>query len=433
MRKIIFVLFLLALFFSPLTRGLNFSPAFALTPVIIDESIQGPPVGTGNDQNYHSNDILNTNTIKCAFSIGISQSFDPIVSGTGPIPTYTPYDVNKIEGKIDMNDNWTNTDFKDSTLHLINLSRHPLSATSLGQSFLSLNSDSINGTAGMTTRSTPYQVQQCQKSQRLIYAIQSLNPASNLTYYNEQIGWQCPDLFYSLAEKSNGSGCISIRLADIAASIREPVFYPTTVNCNSLPLPDPIALPVTIPHPHLIAPDIALKLFNSINPIDTGSLATIVEVCDADGSGNPINCKKSERQIPRGNISATNGQVVSQIIPYQQPVSASDLCQTTSQSSSEDRPNPLTFIGAIIKFFGTIVDSAKTYTGTVISNTYLDSRIQAPVDQDKAFLNNLIPAADQQKFQTKNQKGSSANNKTLDVGNPVPRSVLGKELLPAGF
>jgi len=59
--------------------------------------------------------------------------------------------------------------------------------------------------------------------------------------------------------------------------------------------------------------------------------------------------------------------------------------------------------------------------------------MQAGMSQDKTFLNNLIPAADQQKFQTADLKGSSSNGKAVDPGNPVARTVFSQELLPANF
>jgi hypothetical protein len=429
MRQTIFVLSFLIF-----CLGLSISPAFAFTPVVIDQSIQGSPQDTGKDQDYHSNNIYQTQTIQCPGTITISQTFDPIVSGTGPTPTYTPYDVNQISTTTDFTDPWSNTDTDTANLHLSSYVKHPLDDKSINQAYLSLDANDSDGNIGLANRSTSYAVSQCQKSQRLIYAVESLDPNSNLTYHNEQLGWICSGTFYSLLEKSNGSGCTSIRLSDIAASINENVFYPTSVDCHSSPLPNPRSLPVTVPHPHLISAGIAKKLFNNLSIPDNGSLASLVEVCSVTDGVGTTTCKQSERQIPQGNLSATANNTEKQFISSSQSVSNYDLCQTANRTDSPDQTNPLTFLAFIKKLFGTVNDQSQTYSGDVVKNTYFDSRSQAGTNTDKTFLNNLIPKADQEKYDSNDLKGSSTSKQSAtDLGNPVARTVFGQELLPKNF
>jgi hypothetical protein len=415
---------------------LAFSPVFALDPVIIDQSIKGPPVGTGKDQDYHSNDILNTDTVKCPGSVDISQSFNPIVSGSGPNSTFKPYDVNQIGATIDSSGPWTNTDFEDATGHLSSFYLHPLDPNSVQQADLSLRVNNSYGTSGTANRATPSAVSQCLKSQRLLYAVKSLDPTANLTYHNEQTGWICNGFYYSLAEKSDGSGCTSIRLSDIAADIGENIFYPLSVDCQSS-LPDPVLLQSIIGninfHPHLLSSDpsqnhtLALQLFGTVSIPDSGSLASQFEVCDSLG------CKKSERQTVRGNIAPSSISVVNQLISRSQTVENYNVCQSATRTDSLSQTNPLSFAAIINKLFGTITNASQTFTAPVKTNTYVDTRLQAGLNQDKTFLNNLIPFADQQQSQTADLKGSSTDGKTLDPGNPVARTVFSQELLPANF
>lgn len=411
-------------------------PVLARDPIIIDESIKGVPPGTGQDYNYHPNDILNTDTVDCTGTFTITNTFNPIISGTDVDghPVYQTQSINQISGNFNLDENYTNRNPPAAEAHLIG-NQKPIYGDDqiIHQSFLSLNANSPQGASGITNRSTPYRVLQCQKAQRLIYAIESLDPTVNSVYDNQHLGWNCSGQIYSLNEKKDGSGCTPIRLADIAAALAsDPIFYPTTVNCASPTLPAPITLPVTIPHPNPLPHDIALKLFDTAVPVvANNSIATSVEVCGKDAANRPINCEQKKQSIPVGAVMATNQATVSQLISSQQSVPSHNLCNTTSRPYSADKPNPLSFFARIIKFFGEVTDQVRTFTDTTTTTFHIDSRIN--IDRDQAFLNNLIPASDQSKYQTTDQTGSSTDTKVIHPGNPVARSVFANELLPVGF
>jgi hypothetical protein len=433
-KKIFFILLCSLLTLE--IRNLKFSPVFATDPIIIDQSILGPPPGTGKDYNYHSNDILNTDTVKCSGTFSISNSFDPILSGTDSRgqPIYQTQSINQISGTLNLDENYTNRDPSTAETHLRGYqTKISGDDSTLSQAFLSLSTTNPYGASGMADRSTPYRVLQCQKSQRLIYAVESLNPDANLVYDNEQIGWNCSGQIYSVLEKKGGASCTPIRLADIAAALAsDAIFYDTSVNCSSPSLPDPVALPVTIPHPNPLSHDVAQKLFNTAVPVVAdGSIASSVTVCDKDASGNPVNCQIKKQSIPRGAVLATNQKTVSQIIPSTQSVPSYNVCNTTSRANSADKPNPLSFFAKVVKLFGEVTDTAKTFTDSTTKTFNVDSRVN--IDQDQAFLNNLLPASDQSKYQTTDQTGSSTDGKVIHPGNPVARSVFANDLLPANF
>lgn len=412
------------------------SPILARDPIIIDESIKGVPPNTGQDYNYHPNDILNTDTVNCTGTFTISNTINPVVSGTDVDgqPVYQTQSVDHISGTLNLDENYTNRNPPAAETHLIGNQKLIYGDDrAINQSFLSLNTNNPNGASGMTNRSTPYRVLRCQKAQRLIYAVESLNPSANLIYDNEHIGWNCSGQIFSVKARTDGSGCTPIRLADIAAALAsDPIFYPTSVDCASPSLPDPITLPVTIPHPHPLTHQVALKLFDTAVPVvASNSVATSVEVCDKDAANNPIHCQQKKQSIPVGAVMATNQATVSQIISSNQSIPAHNLCSTTSRPFSADKPNPLSFFAQVIKFFGDVTDQVRTFTDTTTTTFHIDSRVN--IDHDQAFLNNLIPAADQNRYQTTDQTGSSTDSKVIHPGNPVARSVFANELLPVGF
>ena len=426
------LLFLLSItFFS-----ISVTPVSARDPIIINDSIKGSPQTTGQDYNYHSNDILNTQTINCSGSVSISNTFDPIKIGidANSEPIYQTQSINQISGTLNLNENYTNRGVASAYNHLVgNQLKIYGDDDAINQSFLSLKSMNPYGASGITSRSTPYRVLQCQKSQRLIYAIESLNPDSNLIYDNEHIGWNCSGQIYSVLEKKDGSGCTPIRLADIAAALAsDTIFYPITIDCNSPNLPNPTTLPATIPNPNPVSHEVAQKLFNTaVTPVASGSVASVVEICDKDASGNPVNCQDKKQSIPLGAVTATNQATVNQLVSDTQTITNYNVCATSPRAYSADRPNPLSFLAKVVKFFGEVTDTAKTFTDSTSKTVKIDSRVN--IDQDQAFLNNLLPASEQSKHQTTDQSGSSTDGKVVQPGNPSARAVFANELLPVNF
>ena len=414
---------------------------FALDPIIIDSSTHAAPPANGNggaDVNYHPNEILkNQNVTKCPGNLSISNTFNPIQSGTGPdgSPKWNPFDVNQIIGGINFDDLYSNKGLDKAFLHLAN---HPKTVygddTGVHQAFVSFDANQTNGSSNVSERSTPYKVLRCQKGQRLVKAVLSLPDNSNQTSCNEQIAWNCGGKVVAFVAQKDGSGCTPIRLADIANALssQPSVFYSPDASCYSDPVPSSISLPASVPNPNPVSASVAQKLIDTaVEPIDNCSIARRVEVCDKDAAGNPINCQNKEHQIPLGAIEATNQNTVGMAIPSAQDVKHYDLCNVADASFSPDKPNPLDFIAKVIKFFGTIVDKAQTFTDTTQKNIYIDNRIS--IDKDQTFLNNLIPASDQKKYQTTDTKGSSTDSKDIDPGNGTARMIFANELLPKNF
>lgn len=413
---------------------------FARDPIIIDSSILGPATGTGKDYDYHSNDILNTNTINCSGTFPITQTFNPIQIGIdkNSQPIFETQAINSIGSSLNIDENYTNNGIDMAYTHLVGTKKKIYGDTdTLNQSFLSLDTSNSYGTSGIADRSTTYQVLACQKAQRLIYAIESLDPEANLVYNNEQVGWNCSGQIYSVTEKKNGSGCTPIRLSDIAMALAsDDIFYATSVDCGSSTLPDPVTLSAIINtgslHPNPLSHDVATTLFDTaISVVASGSVASNVHVCDKDANNNPINCQDQQQSIPLGAVLATNQATVGQLVSSDQTVTHYDVCQTSSQTTIADKPNSLSFFAKIIKFFGEVTDTTKTFADSTTKTFNIDSRVN--IDQDQAFLNSLIPSDDQVKYQTTDQSGSSTDGKAIHPGNSVARSVFVNELLPADF
>jgi hypothetical protein len=437
-KKLFFLIF--SCFFLILNfRILTFFPVLALEPAIINDAILGPPPIQGtykNDINYHSNDILNTTTVTCPGTGQISQTIQPIQTGTTDSngdPNYVHQTITSIQGTLTFDHFYSNTAVRNSLIYAGNQPKTLIGdPDTIHREFLSF--DANRGASNMVNRSTPYSVLKCQKSQRLIYAILSLNPAANLTYHNEHVAWDCPDRIYSITEKSDGSGCTQIRLSDIAATLASDlIFYPVNIDCAGPSLPDPVTLPYTVPHPHPLPHTTAQQLLNTaVQVIDNGSNARGLSVCDTDASGNPVNCPPPPPpQIPYGNNQATVKQTAGLLVSHTQTITNYDPCLTTSQPTSPDRPNPVSFFAKVIGLATAVYKDAVNIIHPVTKTYSFDQRVVDGANVQYTSQNNLIPYSEQQKYQTNSPNGSSLNpDQSIDPGKPSILKTFANDLQP---
>lgn len=413
---------------------------FAVDPIIIDKSIHSAPPAQSNGQkdvDYHPNEILkNSNVVKCPGSFSITNTFDPKEAGldSNSQPVFEPYDVKEISGSLSFDRIYSNKSLQMAYLHTANR-LNKLDDTSVKQAYLSFDLNKPAGATNIANRSTPYRVLKCQKGRRLTKAVLSLVDGSNQTTCNEQVAWDCGGSVYAFSEKKKDSGgCTPIRLADIAAALAsDAIFYSAEANCYSDPAPKAITLSGSVPNPNPVSASVAKQLLNNgVEVVDNCSLARRIETCDKDESGNAINCKNQEHQIPYGSVAATNADTVKMFNPQDQSITNYDLCAVTTRAYSADKANPLSFFAKVIRFFGTIVDKSETYSDSAFKNVYIDNRL-SNIDYDQAFLNNLITHKDQVKYQTNNPIGSSTDGKTVDPGTPVARAIFARNLLPKNF
>jgi hypothetical protein len=403
------------------------SPVLALDPVIIDRSDYGAPPAqsSGDDMNYHPNDIWETDVTTCNGEFTVSNTFNPITGGTDANgnTSFIRQIIDHIESTFDL----TRIYNKGPENQLMHEANRNISTELTNETFNSYDTNKPLGASNMSVRSTPYKILKCQKGQRLVLAVQSLYPNFNGTVTNEQVAWNCGGAVYTVAERTSGSGCTPVRLADIANALAsQPVFYDPSADCNQFP--DPITLPQSVPNPNPLSPANAVRLLsNNVEVIDNGSLTRGIEVCTTGTD----DCEREEHQVPLGGVQSTDQNTVSQILPHKQVPKPVDLCQTSDRPISLNKPNPISFLVAIWRAFGEVIDEARTFTGTATVEYTIDKRVN--LDKNEAFLNDLLPKTDQDKYQTTDQPGSSTEGKDYSPGAPITRTIFARNLIPLHF
>lgn len=429
-KRFIFIFSLLFLILNTYYLIRNTSPVFAYNPIIIEKSILGPPPSnsSGEDMNYHANDVFNSEVVTCSDDIMISQTFEPIQIGTSNgQPIFQTQQVGQIEGKYDLSDTYTSLHPGSLYIHGGQESLKCVDKDCYPKTLRSFESSKDEGSSNMSRRSTTNRELRCLRGQRLIRAVESLDPSYNGITTNEQIAWNCggkTPLF-----GSDGSGCTPIRLADIAHALAsELIFYDPTLDCNTNP--DPITLPLRVPKPNPVSYDDALVLLETnVEAVDTGSMTRGIKMINKNtGEEN----EKFEHMVPRGQVFAHNktqlGKMsITQVAP---PIS---LCSVVTQGPGLDKPNPINVIVKIIQDFGEVVDKAKTFFAPVKVETLIPKEMETGITTDEAFLKDLITERDINDKGLKNQPGSSNQGKGYDPGGTMTRSVFTQNLLPMKF
>ncbi len=427
-KRFIFIFSLLFLILNTYYLIRNTSPVFAFNPIIIEKSILGPPPSnsSGEDMNYHSNDVFNSEVVTCSDEIMISQTFEPIQIGTSNgQPIFQVQEIGQIEGTHSLPSKYSTPEIHDKKGHVTYPSIKCTDSSCYQLTFLSFDSSKDQGASNMTRRSTPNKILKCRIGQRLVRAVESLQPGFNGITTNEQIAWNCGGR-KALAE-TDGVGCTPIRLADVAHALAsELVFYDPNINCYTYP--DPITLPLTVPDPNPLSFDDALSLLKiNVEPTNDGSLTRGI-VFTSKNTGNVT--KKIEHQIPLGQTLEEKEEYV---LPYTQIPDNVPVCSVITQGPSIDQPNPVNVLIKIVQYFGKVTDKAKTFVAPVKVETLIPQEVQTGINYDEAFLKDLITERDINAKGLKNQPGSSNQGKGYDPGGTMTRSVFTQNLLPMNF
>lgn len=487
MKKKLFFFFFFC-FFWALEFSLFFvSPTLAFDPIIIKKSeYRSPPKeqsGT-EDVNYRPNDVVITdpNVIKCPGpDITLEARFDPKRKQTltgidlhgfvykdedDPYPVRDPEIKNEINTQ---NIPYSNRSPENTLIHLGNRSKsltnfsltNPNLIDNPQKAFYSFDLNSPDGTSNMANRSTPSKVLNCLKGQRLVKAIQSLDPKSNNTTCNEQIAWSCqlnivpgslaPPAIISVARSPIApfANCSPIRLFDLAMTFvpfGTPVFQRLDVDCQN-----PNAPPLVAYKPSLITyllnlsetnynPVLfltAIDLFkNGVEITDNCSIARKIEACDYNYAAKTLECdpiSQKDVSIPLGSILYTASNAIDQTIPKTQNINQVDICQTSpKQINSKNIPNPVTIKTQITKVSGHVSEGHPLVVkATTKINYYIDKGIQDSLNKIQTFNKNLISYQDQKTNNLDNLAGSSTNGYNVDPGNDQAGVIARRSLLPA--
>lgn len=468
MTSRLFILLSLLFLTFPLTAN-------AIDPVIIKKANPGaPPLMNAlpRDGDFYSNNIDSVPTIKCSGSYSISQTFEPQEEttkttdpDTGAVTeetTFIPYDVNKIAGAfLPVQEKWTNLGLDGFRKHVA--SRQKAISGSLAnikKGFLSLDPDKGIGASNAARRTTPNSLLRCQRGQRLVKAVRLAFGGDEGTFTDEQVAWKVGSDFVTVVDNENLK-TEPVRISDLAIAMNQNpfldlgsthpsgdltigttetyIFYDPDVRCGDTSpaaLPGPLQKFASAPSsPRIpITPEKAGGLYRStVEATDIGSNTRKVETWSLEND-QPVDFENKKTSIPWGNAYAyTNLSYLTK--PQQQTVPMLDLCSIDEDAHSRNEPNPIGFFKYAAEFFGTVVDTAETYSHPMQYRFFIDQRLQPGISADEVALKNLITGNDQKKYFSEPRPVSSTDDygKTFDPGNPYTRSFVSKQLLPKSW
>lgn len=463
----VFILLLVTAFSFPLT-------IHAIDPVIIKKAkIGAPPLKNPlpDDDNFYSNDIDSIPTIKCSGTYSISQTFEPEEEtttttdpDTGEVTestTFIPYDVNKIAGAfLPVKEKWSNQGLDGFRTHVA--SRQKAISGSLSvikKGFLSLDPQKGIGASNAARRTTPNRLLRCQRGQRLVKSVKLAFGGDEGTFTDEQVAWKCGGEFITVVDNEKLK-CDPVRISDIAIAMNQNpfldlgstdpsgnctvgttdtyIFYEPTADCGSTS-PDiygPLQKFASAPSsPRIdITPEQACGLYRAtVEATDIGSNTRKVKTWSLEND-QPVEIENKKTSIPWGNAYAyTNLSYLTK--PKKQAVPMLDLCSIGEDENSRNKPNPISFFKFVAEFFGTVFETAQTYSHPIGYDFFIDQRLQPGISADEVSLQNFITEKDQQKYFNSPRPVSSTDDygKTFDPGNPYTRSFVAKQFLPKSW
>jgi hypothetical protein len=447
---------------------------FAIDPVIIKKAkIGAPPLKNSlpRDPDFYSNNIDNIATIKCSGTYSVSQTFEPEEEtttttdpDTGEVTestTFIPYDVNKIAGAfLPVKEKWTNLGLDGFRRHVASRQKAISgSLTNIKKGFLSLDPDKGIGASNAARRTTPNRLLRCQRGQRLVKAVNLAFGGDEGTFTDEQVAWKTGGGFVTVVDNEKAGG-EPIRISDIAIAMNQNpyldlgstdpsgnctvgttdtyIFYDPTADCGSTS-PDiygPLQKFASAPSsPRVgITPEEACGLYRAtVEATDIGSNTRKVKTWSLD-QDVPVEFENKKTSIPWGNAYAyTNLSYLTK--PKKQAVPQLDLCSIDEDEKSRNKPNPISFFKFVAEFFGTIFDTAQTYSHPIGYEFFIDQRLQPGISADEVSLKNFVTAKDQKEYFSEVRPVSSTDDygKTFDPGNPYTRSFVAKQFLPKSW
>lgn len=414
MKRFFFFLFLFFYVLRITNYVLPF-PTFALDPIKVTNHWHTYPDKSGQDQNYIPSDPNAVDTIPLHKTIQISESFNPILSGTDTNgnPVYQHQTIDKIKQNIDSDK--LNTDFlRENHDYFARPAFDPFASATT--SYYSSNS---------TRHSLSASVQKCLISNQIV-DISTFIAGGNSVCIDREI-------------KTPGG---PIRVGEIVSALikaNDLLYYPDT-NCP--PNQDPVAFPSSVNKAflsinytyHLTLDQYRQLYLTGIEPVCANSLAQKVEHCDLNDKGEKINCEWEIRSQPLGSVPSQN------IYTNYRPASAGPVTRNYSQTEKSpdavDTPNPISWLAKFFKlFFDGELKETKTYSGPHVITTYVDTRQINTLQSYESTVLHLFPEETIKTQNLRDQTPSGTNEVTTDPGlaNSILTKTLYQNLTPASW
>ncbi len=397
MKKIYFFCLICFFFLS--------TSAFALDPVIVEDTRHYYPNTSGDDQNYIPSDPNSINTISIEKSINISQSFNPLVEsqiGDSP-PVYQHRDINDIQQKIDSQELNTNF-YRQNYFHFSQPLVNPLAESDLIKSTFT----SYNSAHNATRRSLPASVQRCYISQQ-ISDISTFIGGGNSICIDREIN------------TSRGK----IRIGEIISALIKnglgDLYYPDPL-CPpeqfAEKFPSEILSTFKSKYPDNYTYSLSLSEYQQlylygIEPICTNSLAQSVSHCNLDSNGNKRDCQETIRSQPLAAATA-NDNLYRNYLPQSSKNLSKDYANTEMTPAEVDKPNSIGWLAQFFKnFFSGRLNENKSFSGPHSVTTKIDVRQSEGLGAHETAIKNFIPESSNNFDDT---PASGTNGVTLDPG-----------------
>ena len=410
MKKIFLPFLLFTIYCSLFT-----ATSLALEPVIVTDHRHTYPTDSGQDQNYIPSDPNAVDTVSLIKNVQISQSFDPIISGTDVDgnPVYAHQTIDHVQGNLDSSR--LNTEFyRQNYDYFARPVFDPYAAATT--SYLTSNS---------SRHSLPASVQKCLISNQIV-DISTFIAGGNSICIDREI------------RTPTGP----IRVGEIISALINAgnrLYYPDS-NCppNQTPKSFPTAVNraiASIKFTYHLSTDQYRQIYlTGIEPVCTNSLAQSVEHCDQNDQGQKSNCKTEIRNLPLAAVPAQD--IYKNYRPSSVEAVSRNYNQTENSPSATDRPNPISWLARFFNlFFDGKLKETKTFSGPYVITTKVDSRQVKGLESFETTSLNLLP---NQTIKTKNLKDlppSGTNEVTTDPGlaNSKLTDTLYQNLTPASW
>jgi len=417
MRKIFFSFLLFTIYYLPASPagGLFTTNSLALEPVVITDHKHTYPTDSGQDQNYIPSDPNAVDTVSLIKNISISQSFNPIISGTDTNgdPVYEHQTIDHVQQNVESAR--LNTEFyRQNYDYFARPAFDPYAAATT--SYYTSNS---------TRHSLPASVQKCLISNQIV-DISTFIAGGNSICIDREI--------------TTPSG--PIRVGEIISALinaGDLLYYPDP-DCppNQIPksFPSSVANALnSINFTYHLSPDQYRQIYlTGIEPVCTNSLAQSVEHCDLNDKGQKSNCQTEIRSLPLAAVPAQD--IYKNYRPAQSEIVNRDYSQTEKSPGATDKPNPISWLARFFKLFfdGELTDT-KTFSGPHIITTKVDRRQINGLQSFESTGLNLLP---DQTITTKNLRDlppSGTDDVTTDPGlaNSKLTDALYQNLTPVSW
>lgn len=408
---------------------LNPTSSFARSTISPDYADTNYPEDINNLKNHVvPQDSFNSHTQ----TIDITNSFDP--NSASPSATPVPYNVNEIKKESSPK---ARTLLKSFDEYTANNFLNPLaSIENIVKAFRSLNLNSSTGASNLGQRVLSYKDQRCLASQRLIQAVNTLDPE-----------FKGDILLDSLVEFPDRP---PLRLSQLAYLLKDQaIFYDPRLPCNNDSLPTTLlsnpALTSTAKslfsskaQNSLLTLDQALTVFSRL-PVtsDSDSALQEMDLYEKQNGQMVLTQTFQINQPGAGVFSTVNDKLYQGIRPYNADADEYNYSDSSKKLSANisDSTNNISFIARVVQFFGTVFDKSETYSDSTQITVRNPVQVEEGANNSATSIRHLLPYKTSKSLEDTPGSYKTEGSELPNPGQPAINSLdqLVRNLQPASW